>query len=117
MKKIVIKRVYESYSPNDGYRILVDRLWPRGIKKTDLRMDEWNKELPPSTELRKWYNHDKDKFLLFADRYKNELSAKKSELERIGNITKEQTVTLLYAAKDPKNNHAVVLAEVLNNTL
>lgn len=90
---------------------------PRGIKKVDLPLDEWNKELPPSTELRKWYDHDADKFLLFADKYRNELSKKKDEIDRIAEIAQEQTVTLLYAAKDPKNNHAIVLADVLNKAL
>lgn len=113
MADIRTKRIYEPYSQEDGYRVLVDRLWPRGIKKADAHLNEWNKEIPPSSELRKWYAHDKAKFLLFKERYIDELSTHADELSRLAEIAQEQTLTLLYAARDPQNNHAIVLAEVL----
>lgn len=114
MHSLKIKRIYEDYDKNDGYRILVDKLWPRGVKKEDAHLDSWNKEIAPSTELRKWYNHDKDKFPLFKDRYEDELKNKPEEVGKILDILHEEKVTLLYGAKDPENNHAIVLRDYLN---
>ncbi len=114
MNKIEIKRIYEDASPDDGYRILVDRLWPRGVSKIRAKLDEWDKNVAPSTELRKWFGHKPERFDEFTDLYKNELNANEEELERIREIADKQIVTLLYAAHDLKINHAVVLQDVLN---
>jgi len=108
-----IKRIYEPPAPEDGYRILVDKLWPRGISKEVAAINEWNGEIAPSVELRKWFCHDPDLFDEFSKRYKIELSTKTDELERINAIAGQQNVTLVYAAKDPHINHAIVLFEVL----
>ena len=113
--EIKIKRIYEDASEDDGYRILVDRLWPRGIKKEDASLDEWNKDIAPSSELRKWFDHKKEHFNEFSERYREELLNRKEELTRIRNVTEHKQVTLLYAAKDPAVNHAVVLCDVLKN--
>ena len=114
MKPIRLKRIYEDAETEDGYRILVDRLWPRGVSKIRAKLDEWNKEVAPSTELRKWFDHQAERFEEFSSLYEEELKEKKEELEQIREIAEKQTVTLLYAAHDPKFNHAVVLQNVLN---
>ncbi|MBA6153555.1 DUF488 domain-containing protein [Gelidibacter maritimus] len=116
MKPIEIKRIYESLSKSDGYRILVDRIWPRGISKEDAQLDEWNKDLAPSTELRKWFDHDPDKFDDFSKKYKKELEAQTETLKKLRQKTKDQTVTLLFGAKDKEHNQAVVLKEVLEHS-
>jgi uncharacterized protein YeaO (DUF488 family) len=107
-----IKRVYESASPSDGKRVLVDRLWPRGLKKTDAALDEWMKDVAPSVPLRLWFGHDPDRFAEFGRKYKAELARNPAlpELRALGN---GKLVTLLYAAHDPEINHAVVLQSVL----
>lgn len=115
MKPIIIKRIYEEASESDGYRLLVDRIWPRGISKEKAKLDAWNKEIAPSTELRKWFDHQEERFDAFATKYKKELSENKSELHRIKEITKELQLCLLYGAKNEKYNQAVVLKEVLDN--
>lgn len=118
MPKIQMKRIYDDYHTHDGYRVLVDRLWPRGIKKDEARLDEWCKELAPSTGLRRWYDHDQNKFPLFKERYQDELKNKSEEdLSPLLEIAKDQKVTLLYAAKDPDNNHAIVLKDFLNSKM
>ncbi len=108
-----IKRIYETPLAEDGYRILVDRLWPRGISKDFAALDEWNKTITPSTELRKWFDHRADRFLEFSRLYKAELANQEEELIRLKAITESQNLTLLYAAKDKKINHAVILLKVL----
>lgn len=115
MKTINIKRVYDDKSEDDGYRIFIDRLWPRGIKKEDAHFDEWQKDLAPSTELRKWFGHDPTRFDEFRKRYKKELENCKEELYELQNKTKSEKITLLYAAKNTKMNNAVVVKEVLEN--
>jgi uncharacterized protein YeaO (DUF488 family) len=112
---IVIKRIYESLSKNDGYRVLVDRIWPRGISKEDAQLDDWAKEIAPSDELRKWFDHDPDKFNEFKTRYKKELEYHKDKLDKLVRKSTEKKVTLLYGAKDQEHNQAVVLKEVLEN--
>ncbi|MEK6480969.1 DUF488 domain-containing protein [Catalinimonas sp. 4WD22] len=114
---LTIKRIYEAYSKNDGYRVLIDRMWPRGIKKEDAKLDEWIKEIAPSISLRKWFDHESEKFDEFSAKYKAELSDKKEPLQKILAVAESQKVTLLYAAKDPKINHAVVLLNFLNNSI
>ena len=113
MKNIEIKRVYEHASPTDGVRVLVDRLWPRGIKKSELVMDDWIKELAPSSDLRKWFNHDPVKFKEFEKRYIEELDEnKKNWLPRIKKYLPKK-ITLLYAAHNPEVNHAICLKKYL----
>lgn len=111
-----IKRVYDEASKADGYRVLVDRLWPRGMKKEDAALDEWNKDVAPSTELRKWFDHKADKFEEFARRYEAELSANPA-VEGLLQTAKKHKVTLLYAAHDPELNQALVLANFLKRAL
>mgnify|MGYP001334088319 CR=1 FL=1 len=110
-----LKRIYDPASNTDGYRILVDRLWPRGVKKEAAALDEWNKEIAPSTNLRKWFDHKPERFEAFSAQYREELKTKVPELERLHNLAKKRKVTLLYAAKDEQVNHAVVLKEALES--
>ncbi|WP_026865860.1 MULTISPECIES: DUF488 domain-containing protein [Jeotgalicoccus] len=110
-----LKRVYDDISTQDGKRILVDRVWPRGIKKEDLELDEWYKELAPSTELRKWFNHDVDKWKEFKEKYEEELKDKGDLIAEIRNDSDGHNVTLLYAAKDEHYNQAVVLKEIIDD--
>ena len=110
-----IKRVYEDASPEDGYRMLVDRIWPRGVKKQDAKLDEWNKLIAPTTELRKWFNHQPERFEEFVKRYRKELLQNKTELNRIREMAKKEKVTLLYGAKDHELNQANVLLQVLES--
>ena len=113
---IKIKRAYEKPSKDDGYRILVDRLWPRGVTKNKARIDLWLKEVSPSNELRKWFSHDLEKWNEFKKRYRIELKKKKELLQKIKEVEKEsKIVTLVYAAKDDVHNNAVFLLEVLKN--
>jgi uncharacterized protein YeaO (DUF488 family) len=110
---IRIKRIYEAPAKEDGYRLLVDRLWPRGVKKADAHIDEWDKAIGPSTELRKWFNHEPPKYAEFKKRYAKELHAVPEELDRIRALARTQRVTLLFGAKDEEHNQAVVMKEVL----
>ena len=113
MKSINIKRVYDDKSDDDGYRVFIDRLWPRGVKKEDAHFEEWLKDLAPTTELRKWFDHDPERFDEFRKRYKKELQDHKEELEKLRNKANSEKITLLYAAKDEEMNNAVVMKEVL----
>jgi uncharacterized protein YeaO (DUF488 family) len=108
-----IKRIYDDPAPADGYRVLVDRLWPRGVSKERAALDLWLKEVSPSPELRMWFNHQSDRFVDFSARYVSELDTNPAavELEQLGQ--RNPTVTLLYGARDPKINHAIVLADYL----
>lgn len=111
---ISIKRAYDSASPDDGYRLLVDRIWPRGVSKASLKLDQWLKDVSPSTELRKWFNHDPAKFAEFKTRYRSELSDS-GVIDELKDIySKHQRLTLVYGAKDEKHNNAVVLQEILS---
>jgi len=107
-----IKRVYEDASRADGQRILVDRLWPRGLKKTDAALDDWMKDVAPSVPLRRWFGHDPERFAEFKRKYKAELRGN-TALGKLRQLGKSKRVTLLYAAHDPEINHAVVLQSVL----
>ena len=108
-----LKRAYEPAEPADGYRVLVDRLWPRGVAKDAARLDEWARELAPSDELRRWFGHDPAKFAEFRRRYRAELAAREEKLRELRRRARRGTVTLVYAARDPEHNDAVVLAELL----
>lgn len=111
---IRIKRIYEAPSQSDGRRVLVDRLWPRGVSKEEARLDEWLKEVAPSSELRRWFDHDPEKFEEFRKRYETELAEKEEAVELLESAAEEDgTLTLLYAAKDGTHNHAVVLRDFL----
>lgn len=110
---IIIKRIYEKPGTNDGYRMLIDRIWPRGVRKEDAKIDEWNKGIAPPAELRKWFDHKAERFDEFAKEYKKDLNGKKEELARIRKIAGEQQLCLLIAAKDEQHNQAVVLKKVL----
>jgi len=108
-----LKRAYEPAEPGDGYRVLIDRLWPRGVSKEHARLDEWMRELAPSTELRTWFGHDPALYPEFRRRYREELAAHGDELEQLRAHAREGTLTLVYAARDAEHNDAVVLAELL----
>lgn len=112
---IQCKRVYDPAADDDGYRVLVDRLWPRGIRKTDLACDEWNKTLAPSTELRKAFHGETIDFAAFSESYRQELAAQQEEGKTLAALGKKGTVTLLYAAKNTEQNHALVLAQWLRS--
>jgi uncharacterized protein YeaO (DUF488 family) len=108
-----LKRAYEPVAPNDGVRILVDRLWPRGVNKADAALNEWVKDIAPSTKLRQWFGHDPARWPEFQRRYKAELQQHTEELDRIRALAKTHTVTLVYSAHDDEHNDAIVLKDVL----
>ncbi len=114
MANITIKRIYDPATSDDGCRVLVDRLWPRGLSKARAAVDHWFKELAPSTALRRWFGHDPDKWGEFQRRYHTELKTNKSAVEPLRQLLKtEHTITLLFGARDKTHNNAVVLAEYL----
>lgn len=105
-----IRRIYEEPTDRDGARVLVDRVWPRGISKAAARLDQWAKELAPSTELRQWFGHDPEKFEEFARKYREELGDRAHQ-EALAELPDSDAITFLYAAKDEEHNQAVVLRE------
>jgi uncharacterized protein YeaO (DUF488 family) len=111
--KIQIKRVYDPPTPQDGKRILVDRIWPRGLSKESAKVDEWNKEAAPSTELRQWFAHDPARWAEFQRRYTAELNKKQGLRKTLLPPQTKGTVTLLFAARDTEHNNAVVLKNYL----
>jgi len=111
--KIKIKRVYEQPDKDDGVRILVDRLWPRGLSKEKAAVDLWLKEIAPSTELRKWFAHDPDKWKSFRGRYETEIRHNYDLVKVLKDKAKRGTVTLVYGARDQKHNEALVLKQFL----
>ena len=112
-ERVKIKRAYESPASDDGTRVLVDRLWPRGLKKTDVAIDHWAKELAPSTELRKWFAHDPARWEEFRQRYSQEIREHREEFNRLRDLARKGPLTLVYAAYDENYNDAVVLREIL----
>ncbi|MGE5515196.1 MAG: DUF488 domain-containing protein [Bacteroidota bacterium] len=108
---IRLKRIYDPPDEGDGARVLVDRLWPRGVPKETARLTLWMKEIAPSPELREWFRHDPSRFAEFSRRYRTELAANKTAIDRIEDLLKLGPVTLLYAARDSARNHAQVLRE------
>ena len=116
---VKIKRIYEEKKKDDGMRVLVDRVWPRGMSKADADLDEWIKEVGPSSDLRKWFNHDPERFAEFKKKYKEELECgeQKEALDKLKDITKKhrKEVTLLFASKEEKYNQAAVLKEILDH--
>jgi uncharacterized protein YeaO (DUF488 family) len=114
---VQIKRVYEPASPEDGDRVLIDRLWPRGVSRQSAEVDDWIKELSPSTELRQWFGHDPVRFEEFRRRYVEELRYERPRLTALRRRARDGTLTLVYSAHDPERNDAVVLAEILRRGL
>ena len=110
---IKLKRAYEAASKGDGLRVLVERLWPRGVSKRKAKIDLWLKDLAPSTELRKWYGHDPARWPQFRKRYRAELKGRGDLLALLRYVTQERTVTFVYAASDEERNSAMALKEVL----
>ena len=115
LENIRIKRVYDPSNKEDGLRVLVDRLWPRGLKKSSAHIDFWAKDLAPTTSLRNWFNHEENKFNEFRIRYFEELSLKQEIVRKIFEKAENRTITLVFAATDRLHNQAVVLREFLEN--
>lgn len=113
MAVIKIKRAYEAEAKSDGFRVLVDRLWPRGIKKEELHIDTWLKEIAPSTGLRKWFDHDPKKWQIFKQKYNAELKHSPAAKDIAELVKKHKSVTLVYSAKDEQHNNAIVIKEFL----
>ncbi|MGZ7112213.1 MAG: DUF488 domain-containing protein [Halobacteriota archaeon] len=111
--RIKLKRVYEQAEPSDGFRILADRLWPRGISKEEAHLDEWLRDIAPTTELRKWFGHDPEKWPVFESRYRAELKAKTQLLEKLLADAAGRDITLVYASREQRYNNVTVLKEVL----
>ena len=112
-----LKRVYEPANHSDGYRILIDRLWPRGMSRERAALDAWEPELAPSTELRTWFGHDPDRFEEFRRRYADELRSQRPRLTELRRQARDGTLTLVFSARDTEHNDAVVLAEVVRRGL
>jgi uncharacterized protein YeaO (DUF488 family) len=113
VKNVSLKRAYEPPTRSDGTRILIDRLWPRGIKKEEAKIDEWMKTISPTTELRTWFGHDPARWSEFRRRYKAELRRHPKELERLRTLARKGPLTLIFAARDEAHNDAVVVKELL----
>jgi len=111
--KVRLKRAYDRPNVDDGPRILVDRLWPRGLSKTAAAIDEWARELAPSTGLRKWFGHDPDRWEGFRRRYARELRGHAEDLARLRSLARNRPITLVYAARDKVHNDAVVLRDIV----
>jgi uncharacterized protein YeaO (DUF488 family) len=112
-----VKRAYDPVGPSDGYRTLIDRLWPRGVSRKRAALDAWDRELAPSTELRQWFGHDPARFREFRRRYMGELGEQRPRLTELRHKAREGTVTLVYSAHDSEHNDAIVLAQVLRRGL
>lgn len=113
LRQIKLKRVYRPRSSHDGVRVLVDRLWPRGLNKKDAAADLWLKDVAPSPALRRWYGHDPRRWVRFRNRYRRELAQRPQALHALQQLRRRRPVTLLFAASDEAHSHAVVLREVL----
>lgn len=115
MSEIVLKRAYEKALPEDGYRVLIDRLWPRGISKEKVHLDEWNKDLAPSTSLREWFDHDPVKWNEFSKKYYDELEKNNFGPAFLDRLKNQQKITLLYGAKDEEHCHPLILKKYLDS--
>ena len=111
---VKLKRAYDKPAAGDGTRILVDRLWPRGVSKAALKLDRWEKDIAPSTKLRQWFGHDPKKWSEFKKRYKAELKDQAAKRQELRALAKKKTITLVYGAKDAEHTHALVLKEWLS---
>lgn len=114
---LAVKRIYEPASPRDGFRVLVDRLWPRGLKKQDARVDLWVRELAPSTRLRQWYQHDPEKWPEFRRRYFAELDEHPEAVQELVSRARRGRVTLVFSSKEERLNNAVAMQEYLKRRL
>lgn len=114
---IRLKRVYDKPAKADGWRVLIDRIWPRGLKKEQARVDGWIKEIAPSTKLRRWFGHDPAKWKEFKKRYSAELDDQRGRIEQLAQQAKKRKITLLFGARDTEHNNAVVLKEHLQKLL
>jgi uncharacterized protein YeaO (DUF488 family) len=114
---IKLKRVYEQAEPSDGFRVLADRLWPRGISKEEAHVDEWLRDIAPTPELRKWFGHDPEKWPVFERRYRAELKAQTQLLEKLLADAAGRDITLVYASREEKYNNVTVLKEVLQELI
>ncbi len=114
---IKVKRIYEKAEDTDGFRVLVDRLWPRGVKKEEAKLDEWLKDIAPSDELRKWFSHDPTKWEEFKKRYRAELSPKGGLLDNLIEDAQEKDITLLYASRETEHNNVIVLRDILEERM
>jgi uncharacterized protein YeaO (DUF488 family) len=110
---IKLKRAYEPPAPDDGTRILIDRLWPRGVKKAEAAIEEWMKDIAPSTELRKWFGHDPARWQEFRRRYQSEIRQHPNEFDRLRTLAQQGRITLVFSAHDEARNDAVVLKDLL----
>jgi len=115
MSEIALKRVYETPSPKDGCRILVDRLWPRGLSKEEAHLDEWNKDLAPSSDLRKWFHHEPELWKDFSEKYVQELHESNLGKDFLEQHKDQEKITLLYAAKDEEHCHPIILKRYLES--
>lgn len=113
--RVQIKRIYDSRTRGDGLRILVDRLWPRGVRKEEAHLYRWAKELAPSTELRLWFNHEPRRWQQFGRRYRKELSQRTAQLEALKSLARRRPITLLFAARNREQNEAVILQRALES--
>ena len=109
------KRIYDGAEPDDGYRILIDHVWPRGISKERAHLDEWARELAPSDELRRWFDHVPERFDEFRSRYRDELKAQGDRIDALHRRAENGRLTIVYAARDEAHNNAVVLAELIRD--
>jgi uncharacterized protein YeaO (DUF488 family) len=114
--QVRVKRVYEEAARGDGYRILIDHIWPRGVSRDRAQLDEWARELAPSAELRKWFDHLPERYAGFRARYRSELRSQSAHLEELRRRAASRPLTILYAARDQEHNNAVVLAELLRDS-
>ncbi len=112
-ENVKLKRAYEPPSRTDGTRVLIDRLWPRGVKKTDVKIDEWMKDIAPSTALRKWFGHDPARWPEFQDRYAAEVHQHPEQLDRLRTLARKGPLTLVFSAHDEAHNDAVVLQDMI----
>ena len=112
-KNVKLKRAYDRPTPDDGIRILVDRLWPRGVRKADAAIDHWIKHVAPSAALRQWFGHDPVRWDEFQQRYRQELKEHQTEIEQLRGLARHRVITLIYAARDEAHNEAIVLRDYL----
>jgi uncharacterized protein YeaO (DUF488 family) len=110
-----VKRIYDPAEPDDGYRVLIDHVWPRGVSRDHANLDAWERELAPSDELRKWFDHIPERFDEFRARYRDELNDHRERIEELRRRARTGPVTIVYAARDREHNNAVVLAELVRN--
>ncbi|HEX5192013.1 MAG TPA: DUF488 family protein [Solirubrobacteraceae bacterium] len=110
-----VKRVYDEAEPDDGYRVLVDHIWPRGVSKEHAQLDEWARELAPSDELRRWFDHVPARFVEFRSRYRDELAGHRERIEELRGCARGGRVTVVFGARDREHNNAVVVAELIRD--